>query len=242
MIVLFTDFGISGPYIGQMKAAIHPIAPLSPLIDLFADAPSFDPVAAGYLLAAYVSEFAAGTVFLCVVDPGVGSSSRRSVVAEVDGCYFVGPDNGLFDVVARRACFASKREIIWRPQRLSDTFHGRDLFAPVAARIATNTLSQEWLADAEPFTMLQHDDELARLIYIDSFGNAMTGIRAATLSLDQRIEIGGMQIGWAKTFSDVERGRPFWYENANGLVELAVNCGSAAMLLSLSLGDEVKVL
>ena len=164
MIVLFTDFGATGPYVGQMKAAMNPMAPLSPLIDLFADAPSFAPIAAGYLLAAYTGEFAAGTVFLCVVDPGVGSASRRPVVAEVDGCYFVGPDNGLFDVVAKRACFASKREILWQSPRLSATFHGRDLFAPVAARIASNTLPKEWLGDAEPFNLIDVADELARLI------------------------------------------------------------------------------
>jgi S-adenosyl-L-methionine hydrolase (adenosine-forming) len=241
MIVLFTDFGVTGPYVGQMKAAINPIAPLAPIIDLFANAPSFSPVAAGYLLAAYTGEFSAGTVFLCVVDPGVGSSSRRPVVAEIDGCYFVGPDNGLLDVVAKRACFASKREILWQPPRLSATFHGRDLFALVAARVATNTLPKEWLADAEPFDLTDVADELAQLIYIDGYGNAMTGIRAAVLDNKQQIEIDGRQIGWARTFADVERGTPFWYENANGLVEIAVNCGSAAAQLSLSLGDEVKI-
>ena len=223
MIVLFTDFGVVGPYVGQMKAAMFSIAPQSPTVELFSDAPSFDPVAAGYLLAAYASEFAAGTVFLCVVDPGVGSAARRPVVAEIDGCYFVGPDNGLFDVIAKRACFASKQEIIWHPARLSNTFHGRDLFAPVAARIASNSLPQEWLGPAEPFDLEAVDDDIEQVIYIDGFGNVMTGMRAASLGQDRVIGAGGKRIAWATTFSDVEKGEAFWYENANGLVELA-NC------------------
>jgi len=241
MVVLFTDFGVTGPYVGQMKAVINSIAPLSSVIDLFADAPSFAPIAAGHLLAAYTGEFAAGTVFLCVVDPGVGSDSRRPIVAEIDGCYFVGPDNGLFDVVAKRACFASKRVITWQPPRLSHTFHGRDLFAPLAAKIATKSVPQDWLGDAEPFDLSDVPDELAQVIYIDGFGNVMTGITGATLNHDQSIEVGDKQFTWARTFADVERGAPFWYENANGLVEIAVNCGNAAALLSLSLGDEVRV-
>jgi hypothetical protein len=241
MIVLFTDFGVTGPYLGQMKAVLYSAAPKAPIIDLFADAPNFDSVAAGYLLAAYVSEFPVGTVFLGVVDPGVGSSSRCPIVAEIDGRYFVGPDNGLFDVVARRASFACRRVITWIPTRLSATFHGRDLFAPVAARLAANTLPLDWLADAEPFTLPAHDDELAQVIYIDGFGNAMIGVRASTLSHERRIEIGGRELARAKIFAEVERGQPFWYENANGLVELAVNCGSAALQLSLALGDRIRI-
>ena len=106
------------------------------IIDLFADAPAYDPQASAYLLAAYIGEFAPGTVFLCVVDPGVGSD-RAPCVVHADGKWFVGPDNGLFELVVRRArdqvrCW----RIDWVPSRLSATFHGRDLFAPVAAQLA----------------------------------------------------------------------------------------------------------
>lgn len=243
MVVLFSDFGVVGPYVGQMKAAIWTVAPAVPVVDLFADAPRFDPVAAGYLLAAYAGEFPAGTVFLGVIDPGVGTTLRRPVVAEIDGCYFVGPDNGLFDVVAQRACIASKHEIVWQPQRLSASFHGRDLFAPVAARIASDSLPQGWLSAPEPFDLSGVAEELAQVIYIDGFGNVMTGLRAANIRCDQKIEAGtgNRQIPWARTFAEVDQGEPFWYENANGLVELAVNCGSAALQLSLALGDKIRV-
>lgn len=241
MVVLFTDFGVTGPYVGQMKAAIWGLAPAVPVIDLFSDAPRYDPVAAAHLLAAYAGDFPAGTVFVGVVDPGVGTALRRPIVADIDGSYFVGPDNGLFDVVARRACIASKREIRWQPQRLSASFHGRDLFAPVAAKLASNTLYPEWLGEAEPFAIADEADELAKVIYIDGFGNVMTGLRAYGIAIDRKIEAGGQQIGWARTFAEAGEGELFWYENANGLLELAVNRGNAAERLALSLGDEISI-
>src|ERR1700730_14578180 len=135
MIVLFTDFGLAGPYTGQVTAVLHQAAPGVPINQLFADAPSMRPKPAAYLLAAYGAWFPAGTVLLCVVDPGVGGA-RRAVVVEADGRLYVGPDNGLFDIVSRRALNPRLSEITWRPPSLSASFHGRDLFAPVAARLA----------------------------------------------------------------------------------------------------------
>ena len=97
MIVLFTDFGLQGPYIGQMKAVLHQMAPGIPAIDLFADAPVGNPKASAYLLAVYAEWFPAGTVFLCVVDPGVGGT-RPSMIVEADGRWYVGPRQWLVRV------------------------------------------------------------------------------------------------------------------------------------------------
>ena len=102
MIVLFTDFGLHGPYTGQMKAVLHQWAPGIPVVDLFADAPVGNPKASAYLLAAYAVWFPAGTVFLCVVDPGVGGM-RPAIILKADGRWYVGPGNGLFELVQRRA-------------------------------------------------------------------------------------------------------------------------------------------
>src|SRR5262245_13502342 len=114
MIVLFTDFGLSGPYLGQVKAVLHEQAPGVPFIDLFADAPVGNPKAAAYLLAAYAPWFSAGTVFLCIVDPGVGSD-RPAVILEADGRCYVGPGNGLFELIHRRARQAGSWDITWQP-------------------------------------------------------------------------------------------------------------------------------
>jgi len=128
MIALFTDFGLLGPYTGQMKAVLCLAASDVAVIDLFADAPAGDPKASAYLLAAYTAWFPAGTVFLCVVDPGVGGT-RPAVIVEADDRWYVGPGNGLFELVLRRASMARRWDIEWKPERLSASFHGRDLFA-----------------------------------------------------------------------------------------------------------------
>jgi len=122
MIVLFTDFGLQGPYTGQMKAVLHQTAPGIPIIDLFADAPTGNPKASAYLLAAYAQWFAAGTTFLCVVDPGVGGP-RPPAMLDADGRWYVGPGSGLFELIERRATTACRFEIDWRPPHLSASFH-----------------------------------------------------------------------------------------------------------------------
>lgn len=240
MIVLFTDFGLAGPYVGQMKAALHRGAPQCPVVDLLADAPRFDPKASAYLLAAYASGFDSGSVFLCVVDPGVGGA-RAPLAIEADGRWYVGPDNGLMAIVARRAATLRAWHVTWRPERLSASFHGRDLFAPVAARLA---LGEAPPGNAvEPATLVGGDwpDDLAEIVYLDSYGNAMTGLRASGLPPQGHLSVGGHRLSAARTFSDVAPGQAFWYENANGLAEIAVNQGSAVAALGLALGQPVAV-
>lgn len=236
MIVLFTDFGLDGPYIGQMKAAMLRIAPDVPVIDLFADLAPFDARSASYVIPAYSDGFEPDTVFLCVVDPGVGGP-RRALVQRSRGRWFVGPDNGLLDVEAGRDPDTRRWEIVWRPQRLSASFHGRDVFAPVAARLALGESPEGIGCEpiAEPAPGVPAD--LPRIVYMDRFGNAMTGIRASTMSPKAELSIRGFTVPRANTFSDVEEGMPFWYENANGLVEIAVNQGYADEELQVEVGD-----
>ncbi|MBP2300410.1 SAM hydrolase/SAM-dependent halogenase family protein [Azospirillum picis] len=243
MILLFTDFGLSGPYTGQMKAVLAQQAPGVPAIDLFADAPAFDPQLSAYLLAAYAPAFPAGSVFLCVVDPGVGTD-RRPVIVEADGRWFVGPDNGLFALVARRATSLNAWTIDWSPDRLSASFHGRDLFAPVAARLATGLPVERGPLPAATTNGIARPgwpDELARIVYVDVYGNAMTGLRAAALPAGAVLAAGGTRITRARTFGDVGPGEALWYENSNGLAEIAVNRGRADRLLGLAVGDAVTV-
>lgn len=238
MIVLVTDFGMEGPYVGQMKNVLCQKIPDVPVIDLFSNLPSFDIQAAAYLLAAYVNEFPEGTIFLCVIDPGVGSD-RRAALVQADGRWYVGPDNGLFNVIAQRAKVLKWWDIVWRPMKLSASFHGRDLFAPVAARLAQGRMPDVELQD--PSMRVDNDwpEELNKVVYIDHFGNVMTGIRAASSSKDAVLEVAGHRLSFARTFSNVEEGKRLWYENSNGLVEVAVNQGHAATELGIVVGDEV---
>ncbi len=240
MIALFTDFGLEGPYVGQMKAVLHQLAPGTAVIDLFADVPPFDAQGAAYLLAAYAKDFPEETIFLCVVDPGVGGD-RRAAVVHADGRWYVGPDNGLFNVVARRARTLEWWDIKWCPDRLSASFHGRDLFAPVAARLAHGEKPPGDMQIPETRLFQDWPEDLARVVYIDHFGNVMTGIRAPTLGIDAVLELNGQRLQRARTFSDVPTGTGFWYENSNGLAEIAVNQGRADRQLQAKVGDPVAI-
>ncbi len=239
MIVIFTDFG-PGPYVAEMRAVLAREAPTESVIELMADAPRFAPKPAAYLLAALAPAFPQDAVFLCVVDPGVGGD-RPAVVAEAGGQRFVGPGNGLFEIVARRQLKSRLWEVAWRPEKLSASFHGRDLFAPVAARLATGGEIARAPSVPEAARRPDWPDDLAEIVYLDSYGNAMTGLRAATVPQDARLEAAGRTLARAGTFSSVAEGTPFWYENSSGLVEIAANRSSAAAL-GLAIGDPVRVL
>lgn len=241
-IVLFTDFGPAGPYVGQVKAALLAEAPHAPVIDLVADAPAFEPRASAYLLGALAPEMPTGAVMLCVVDPGVGTE-RVPMVAELDGRWFVGPDNGLFELVARRARVARAWRIDWRPARLSATFHGRDLFAPMAGRLAHGLEPEQ--VGCSPMAMPARKDwpdDLAEIIYVDHYGNALTGLRAARLPSGAALVVGGRRFVNARTYCDMPQGTAFWYENSMGLAEVAVSGGRADQVLAIGVGAAVSLI
>jgi len=239
MIVLFTDFGLTGPYVGQIKGAIAAIVPNVPVIDLMHDAPPFEPQYCSYLLAAYAAGFATSAIFVAVVDPGVGGA-RDPLIIRADGKWFVGPDNGLFEATMRRARDVRTWRITWRPETLSASFHGRDLFAPTAAQIAAGGFPEGEPIDPETIRKPDWPDDLPAIVYIDHFGNAMTGLRASALHPEAVLKAGERFFSPARVFSDVAEGEAFWYENANGLAEIAVNRGRAD-LLGLSVGTAVSM-
>lgn len=245
MLVLSTDFGLEGPYLGQVRAVLAAKAPGIPVIDLFADLPTYQPRAASFLLPAYTrNPFPVGTVHVCVVDPGVGTE-RRAVIARVDGRWYVAPDNGLLHAVIATAQRAEAWEVLWRPEQASPSFHGRDIFAPVAAALACGVKPGQanplQVAEIDPQSLCNPDwsTRLAEVIYFDRFGNAMTGLRGDSCAPDRVLSIRGRSLPFARTFGLVPPGQPFWYVNSNGLVEIAVNGGSARDSLGLVVGDRI---
>ncbi|MDJ0683951.1 MAG: SAM-dependent chlorinase/fluorinase [Alphaproteobacteria bacterium] len=267
MIVFFTDFGASGPYVGALHMAAARVAPDVSRVDLLHEAPAFLVRESAYLLAALSVDLPPGAVCVAVVDPGVGNEApedvanpenqamaRQPVVLEADERIFVGPGNGLLEIMARRAKQAVWRRLTYKPKTPpSATFHGRDIFAPAGAAIAAALAEgRPWrdqlcapIEGVEPALVrgaaAAWPDDLAAVITCDGFGNAMTGLRAETLNPAARLRIGGAVLHRARSFADMERGAPFWYENAYGLVEIAANQGDAAALLGLSVGDPVSV-
>lgn len=236
MILLFTDFSHADPYIGQMHRVLAQLDPAIRVIDLFHSAPVFNPKASAYLLAAYCPPVD-DAVYCCVVDPGVGGD-RAAVLVDVEGCRYVGPDNGLFEILLRQ--FPGKvARITWRPRKLSASFHGRDLFAPVAARLVRG--QQVDAVPYEPKAYADWPDDLDEVVYIDHYGNIVTGRRADTVDSGTKIYINGNSVGTATTFSDMPEGGLFWYRNANGLVEIAANRASARDLLEIAPGSPIEL-
>ncbi len=243
MIVLFTDFGNDGPYVGQMKAVLAQQAPETPIIDLLHNAPRFNVRASAHLLAAYISAFPADSVLIGVVDPGVGDVQRKAVAISITGRWYVGPENGLFDVLTARAMLGQEEvtcwEITWRPESLSNSFHGRDLFAPVAARLARGEMPPGVPIDWPGSVVIAND--LSEAIFIDHYGNVITGVRASNIASTACLKVDEHIIMRANTFCDVAIGQAFCYENANGLMEIAVNQGNAAHGLGLSIGSRIGI-
>jgi S-adenosylmethionine hydrolase len=237
-IVLFTDYGAADLYAGQVEVVLDGRAPGVRVIHLLNEAAPFDVRAAAHLLAALVRNLPPGHVVLGVVDPGVGSE-RGAVVLRADGRWYVGPDNGLFSVVAARAAATSVWRITAPWPDASASFHGRDVFAPVAAAVATGDFPNADVAPAAGLAVRFGGDDLAEVIYVDHFGNAFTGIRGRNLPATRRLVAQGREIAYARVFAEVAPGSAFWYENSNGLVEIAVSGGSAARALGLAVGTPV---
>jgi S-adenosylmethionine hydrolase len=240
MIFLFTDYGGSDIYVGQIKIVLQAEASGVPVIDLLHEAPVFNVRASAHLLAALAARIPSGSVTLAVIDPEVGSA-RDAVVLNADGCWFVGPDNGLLSVLAARAGASTYWRISWRPLELSASFHGRDLFAPIAAALACGPVPVEKTVSITQLTVDFGADDLAEIVYVDHYGNAMTGLRSKNLSPETRFIVGTRTLGHKRTFSDARGYEIFWYENSLGLVEIAGNSCSAAKTLGLAVGQYVGI-
>ena len=241
MIVLFTDFGADDIYVGQLKAALlEHLSPGVAIVDLFHSVPRFAVRAGAHLLAALAGHFPAGAVFVAVVDPGVGTA-RDAAVVYADEKWYVGPDNGLLSVVSARATNRRTSRIVWRPQALPASFHGRDLFAPVAALIAQNRLPPDRVQEIEGLSVQFDADDLSEVVYVDHFGNALTGLRAASVTPAATIAARGHKLSHARVFGEAPVGEAFWYENSIGLVEIAANRASAAERLAIGVGDAITL-
>ena len=240
IVYFFSDFGANGPYTGQVEAVIRSNTQAD-FINLLADAPKTDPVLSSYLLAAIYQELPVKKGYmLAVVDPGVGSP--RSILKITMGeMTIITPDNGLGSRLVLNHPDAEIKKLKNIPENISSSFHARDWFAPVVVNlIQGNEIEIEDIQFSE-ITGYDWPSEIPKIIYIDHYGNLVTGIKE--LPKDQKLSLAGSKgIEHAATFSSVPKGELFWYVNSMGLVEIAANSSSAAESLGVKIGDELQTI
>lgn len=240
MIILFTDFGLEGPYVGQLKATVYNICPQATIVDLMHDAPMFDVKHSALLLNSLSHYFPSGCIFCCVVDPGVGSN-RNAIVVKADDNYFVGPDNGLFEYILQTRERLTTYKIAWTPESLSSTFHGRDIFAPIAAQIESGQFGNLKEINPTDIKRFSWPNDVYEIIYIDHFGNLMTGIKGSSISTKSLFNLKGKKIAYAQTYADMRDDELSWYINSNNLVEIGVNQSDASIRCNAHIGDPVDI-
>ena len=257
MITLLTDFGLCDYFVPALKGVILAINPEASIIDITHDVAAHDIQAAAFTIGACYHNFPAGTIHVVVVDPGVGSS-RRAIVAEAGGYFFVGPDNGVFSFVYARESkprvFHVTNDRYFR-HPVSATFHGRDVFAPVAARIASGVKPEEigkkiddYIRFEIPRPRLIEERGVieGRVIHIDRFGNCVTNFTAVELKPDQiapptKVLFGGREIRQFNAYfaEAARRDELFAYPGSAGFWEIALWRRSAADFVNARRGDEV---
>ncbi|MFT3916759.1 MAG: SAM-dependent chlorinase/fluorinase [Anaeromyxobacteraceae bacterium] len=251
IVTLLTDFGAGSGYPAQVKGVLLRLVPDVRLVDLSHEVPAYDVLAGALQLEACVRWFPPQAVHLAVVDPGVGTARRALAVVDPEGRRLVGPDNGLFTPFLGPG--ARVRQIVPGeavPSPASATFHGRDLFAPAAALLASGTNpSALGPAMADPVRLewpvaRRRGRELAGItLAADSFGNLLTSVTAADLGGQEVVQaaLDGRPVRWVRTFGEAERGELVAYLGSGGRVEVAEREGSAATALGGARGHEVRV-
>ena len=257
IITLTTDFGLTDHYVGTMKGVLLKRCPKAQIIDISHEIPPFSLYAGAYAISQAAPFFPTASIHVVVVDPGVGTT-RRALLAQANKQYFIAPDNGVLSLVLLHQKNVRIREItnrkLWQ-NPVSDTFHGRDVFAPAAAALASGMAKPDdvgpeleqitMLPDLEPFED-QKGQWRGRILSVDHFGNVITNFRRDqfpgispgnfTLSAGER-----QVTEFRTTFGDAPKGLCFAYFGSSGYVEIGINQSSAAEYLGVAAGDTVTL-
>lgn len=244
MITLLSDFGLTDGYVGSVKGAIYSNYPAARVVDITHEIKPFQIEQAAYILMSYYNYYPKGTIHVAVIDPGVGSS-RANLIVQTANYYFVGPDNGLFSFIFQKEAYtAYEIDKNLFSADISPTFHGRDIFAPVAAKLAKgvkhNVLAQPFLK--KPVDFAKHLSEKenafeAKIISIDRFGNIITNFPKFEFDtlLNKEIESISIKhqsdIPLKRTYSDVGSGEFIALWGSAGFLEISINKGNAAEVL-----------
>ncbi len=256
-LTLTTDFGLRDPYVAEMKASILGTCPIATIVDITHEVEKFNIRMGSYILASAAPYFPKGTIHIAVVDPGVGTQ-RRPLLIQTKRGFLIGPDNGLLYLASQKEGILETRQIT-NPKlmlpRVSNTFHGRDIFAPTAAHLANGVSPTEFgptvhdLVKPSFAKVTRRGSTLAgEILHIDSFGNIITNITEREIVLLHPIENCSIQLNdhelqldMGKTYGDHELHQFLALIGSQGYLEIAVNQGNAAKKLGAKAGDKISL-
>lgn len=256
-IGLLTDFGLADPYVGQMKAVLARKAPGCPVVDISHEVTPFNVAQAGFFLASSYVHFPNDAVILAVIDPGVGTG-RRIVGLQVGERLLVAPDNGLLSLALKTAWSGDVRAYdlsaaMDAPKKVCHTFHGRDVFAPLAAWLALGGSPAGLGGEIDPEELVcrawsepkvSARSAVAHVLHIDRFGNCVLNLEPGSLGSPDNLKLtspSGGPLDYVTTYADMPEGSPGLLEGSQGFLEIAVNQRSAAKRFGLSMGDPVEL-
>lgn len=257
IIALLTDFGLQDQYAAAMKGVIFSLNPSARIVDFSHDIQPHKISQAGYLLWSGYKYFPQKTIFVCVVDPGVGSE-RKIIAAQTSHYTFLAPENGLLDAALSEEPKFELVEVLMEKivniisPEVAPTFHGRDVFAPIAAYLSKGIGVKELGMVREnpfvhsPFVHGSEDVTKAAILHVDHFGNIITNIRVGDLLSAEKkmkaVAVGSHLISrWIRTYSDAPENTPCLLIGSSGLVEISVKSKSAAALLAATVGAPIRV-
>jgi S-adenosylmethionine hydrolase len=262
LVVLLTDYGHSDYYVGALKGSIYSVYPEARIDDITQQVTPFNIWEGAYTLSLAAKEFPKGTVFIAVVDPGVGTGRKAIVLETEDGKLFVAPDNGLLTFVAEEMGVAGiweiKNKAYMRPKRsFSATFHGRDIFGPVGAYLASGlplsrvgTEMNDFVRLKIPRAIVRNGKIKGQVIRVDIYGNVITNISDDLLN-EAGIRLGDLVIvnlsehtfpvRFVRTYGEVPKGEKLCHLESRKLLEVSLNMGHLANQLGINVGDQVVV-
>jgi S-adenosylmethionine hydrolase len=257
IISLTTDFGLKDPYVAEMKAVLLSICPDARIVDISHEVSKFDVRMGAFVLACAVPYFPNGTIHVAVVDPNVGTR-RRPLLIQTKNAFYVGPDNGLL-VLAANAQAIEHIHQITNPKLMlpetSNTFHGRDVFAPAAAYLANGASPEEFgpkikkIATPSFVEVLKKENTLVgEVLYIDSFGNIITNLKERELeamgikeAVNMKLENTRLKLKLCKTYAEVKKQKLLALIGSHNFLEISINQGNAAKRFKVKNGDKVTL-
>jgi S-adenosylmethionine hydrolase len=257
VITLTTDFGLRDPYVAEMKGVILGISPDAMIVDLTHEIEKFDVKMAAYMLACATPYFPEGTVHVAVVDPQVGTR-RRPLLIQTPKSFYVGPDNGILALAANMQGIEHVFEITNRKLMLpniSNTFHGRDIFAPAAAHLANGTRPTEFGPELRRIstpefakTSRKKGMLLGEVLHVDGFGNIITNFTEKDLgsmnmkeNVDIKLKTSRLSLRLCKAYAEVEKQQPLAIIGSHNFLEISVNQGNAANAFKMKRGDRLTL-